>query len=64
MCIHQDTHYEISQYCVFSKILFKEKRTILIIRVDIQVDEDLFQRAETFNKNACVYKENTHFVNQ
>ena len=51
MCIHQDNNYEISQYCVFSKILFKEKRTILIIRVDIQVNDDLFQRAENFNKN-------------
>ena len=64
MCIHQDNNYEISQYCVFSKLLFKEKRTILIIRVDIQVDEDLFQRAEIFNMNSCVHKDNTHFINK
>ena len=38
MCIHQDTYYEIRESTLrFPKIIFKEKRTISTIRVDVQV---------------------------
>ena len=66
MCIHQDTHYEIRESILrfLQKEYLKRNVQYQLLELMSQFDEDLLQRAETFNIKSFIHTIKTHFINQ